>query len=80
MAEKQYICDCVTCGSKFIFGPHRYNGKKLSRYGDAMVCHACFSVNHDGWSYFAEEKLLQHLEQKGLHAPERNQKWYLPQK
>jgi hypothetical protein len=82
MIEKPFYCTCAVCDSKFCFGPHRYDGRRLSpkTYGDAMVCLSCYQANYDGWGPYAEEKLLVHLARQNLPEPERNQKGWLPRR
>lgn len=62
---------CQMCGSRFQFGPHRYDGKFIRSY-QLMVCRPCHEGNHDGWSPLFEAKLERHLEERGIPLPARN--------
>jgi len=54
-----------------------YDGKQIPLY-KIDVCKGCYDGNWDGWSPDHEAKLLSHLKEKGLSAPERNNIGLLP--
>ena len=72
----QYV-DCFFCGSRTQFGPNIYRAHKVVEY-DLMVCRMCTEINHDGLTLDDEEKLLKHLEDKGLGKPSRLKNGRLP--
>ena len=69
--------DCFCCGCKVPFGGGRYGGRHVRGY-DITVCKACYSGNWDGWGPHCEEKLLRHLEEKGIKVPAKNREGWLP--
>lgn len=77
MADTKFFYNCGICGANFQFGPHRYDGKHISRY-NLTVCMGCWQGNHDGWGPSAEGRLLEHLKQEGIAVPPRNAKGWLP--
>lgn len=77
MAEFKHMQRCDLCGSEYQFGPHTYDGKYIERY-QLGVCRPCYEGNWDGWAPDYEEKILNHLKNKGLPVPERNSKGWLP--
>jgi hypothetical protein len=57
-------------------GPHIYEGKHIAIY-ELDVCKSCYDSNWDGWAPHHEEKLIGHLQAKGIPIPDRNDKgWY----
>lgn len=78
MSQKKIIFDCDVCGNSYQYGPHRYEGHKLHRYGGVMACDTCWQGNHDGWNSRYEAILLDHLNRSGLPIPERNEQGLLP--
>lgn len=68
---------CFTCGGEFRYGPQRYDGRAINRY-DIAVCRACYEGNWDGWAPHYEEKLVAHLDEKGIPHPKRNDKGWWP--
>lgn len=77
MTAEKIMCSCSLCGRQFQFGPHRYDGKHIPRY-QITVCMSCWDGNWDGWAPHLEERLIAHLQQKGIPIPERNAKGWLP--
>lgn len=77
MTEQKFMHLCDMCGSSFQFGPHRYDGSHLARY-DMTVCSTCWKSNWDGWAPHLEERILTHLNARGLSVPERNKAGLLP--
>jgi len=41
------LCECGLCGREFQFGPHRYDGRRISAW-DVMACDVCLKTNSDG--------------------------------
>jgi len=78
MSPEKIMFDCDVCGNAYQYGPRRYEGHRLHRYGDIMACDACWQGNHDGWNPLLEPILLGHLNEKGLPVPERNGQGLLP--
>ena len=68
---------CPVCGDQYQYGPHRYEGAWLEAYG-IQVCDTCKNGNFDGWAPHLEPRLLKVLKAKGLPAPERNERGFLP--
>jgi hypothetical protein len=77
MAQDKFIFPCFTCGNQFQFGPHRYDGENIPRY-QICGCRTCYAASWDGWGPHHEQRVLAHLEKKGLPIPERNEKGWLP--
>jgi len=76
MAEEKIMQRCFMCGSEYQFGPHRYDGKYISRY-QISVCRSCYDSNWDGWAHY-EPRLVAHLKANNLPIPARNEKGWLP--
>ena len=74
---KPYMMTCFTCGLPFQFGPHKYDGKHLPAY-QFTVCRGCYSSNWDGWAPAYQDKIVAHMETKGLPLPKRNAAGWLP--
>lgn len=68
---------CEGCGSKFRYGPDRYDGRWLKGY-QMLVCMSCFNGNLDGWNKASEPRVLEHLARKKIAVPARNEKGLLP--
>lgn len=75
---------CFFCAKQFQRDNHVYHGNPIAyrgtfigRYGFA-VCDGCYDSNLDGWMPDFEERLLSHLNEKGLPIPERTEKGRLP--
>ncbi len=77
MDTHKIMLRCDLCNREFQFGPHRYDGKHILRY-QITVCMSCWNGNCDGWAPHLDERLISHLEKKGLPIPERNSKGWLP--
>jgi hypothetical protein len=76
MTELKIMMQCHVCGGEFQFGPHRYDGKFIPGY-KIHACRICYAGNWDGWNPDYEERLVEHLNEKGIPIPERNAKgWY----
>ncbi len=76
MSRSKIIQTCQMCGLDYQMGPSKYEGKYISRY-KLNVCNKCYEGNWDGWAPHYEEKLLAHLKEKNISAPERNKEgWY----
>lgn len=58
-------------------GPHRYDGRLISRY-QIQVCRSCYSSNWDGWNPDAENKIIPHLVSKILSLSTRNIVGFIP--
>ncbi|VAV82485.1 hypothetical protein MNBD_DELTA01-33 [hydrothermal vent metagenome] len=80
MMKKESIkFNCFTCPNEYEMGFGVYEGKCLPLYADIFVCLTCYNGNFDGWSNPAVvEKLINHLKEKSLPVPERNEKGWLP--
>ncbi len=70
---KPFMIKCFFCETDFQFGSHRYEGRHL-RHLQIDVCETYIKANWDGLAPHYEKKLLKHLEEKKLSAPERNEK------
>lgn len=68
---------CDTCGRLFQYGPHRYDGKYIPKYG-ITVCKTCWDGNWDGWAPHLEDKVTAKLMAAGKALPMRNTKGWLP--
>ena len=75
--QDKVMLPCYICDQQFQFGPHVYDGKFIPTY-ELTVCRTCYSANHDGWAPHYEQKILKHLEEKGICVPERNKSGWLP--
>jgi hypothetical protein len=69
---------CFFCSQSFAAGGGHWGGRWLPCY-QISVCNSCFNSNWDGWHLDAEEKLVKHLQEKGIALPKRNEKGWLPQ-
>jgi hypothetical protein len=67
---------CPLCSAEFDFGPHKYDGRTLKRYGGVTVCGTCIATNQDGWAPHLEQRLLALPEV--LTTPSRNENGLLP--
>ena len=65
------LYDCCLCERPFLFGPHKYDGRKLPGWGDLMVCNVCDHSNRDGVVLEKREHLQKHLKELGI-KPELN--------
>lgn len=75
--EEAVYLDCFFCGSKFQFGPHRYDGSWNPTYRLPM-CSGCYRSNWDGLNPGFGEKLIRHLEKEGIPKPAKNEKGLFP--
>jgi hypothetical protein len=76
--DKRFTLNCFACGEEFQMGLHSvYEGKFVQRY-DITVCDSCYKGNWDGWHPKLEQSLIDHLEERGLPIPERNEQGWLP--
>lgn len=75
--SEKFMRTCDVCGSTFQYGRHLYAGRWLTLY-QLLGCDDCLRGNHDGWGPVDEPKILEHLRQKGLPVPARNEKGWLP--
>ncbi|MDR5653910.1 hypothetical protein [Ruixingdingia sedimenti] len=73
----KFMQTCFTCGSGYQFGPGRYDGKHIARYG-IDVCRSCYEGNWDGWAPHYGEKIIVHLNMKDLPIPAVNASGFLP--
>ncbi|MCL1127986.1 hypothetical protein [Shewanella surugensis] len=78
MSNEKFMYNCFLCRDSFQFGPGLYDGKTIPLYGGITVCMGCYKWNWDGWNPEHEDKLISHLNEKGLPIPERNEKGWLP--
>ena len=77
MSDDKIMLNCELCNRAYQFGPHLYSGKYIRKY-ELSVCMGCYTVNHDGWAPHLEEKIIKHIENKGLSIPRKNCNGYLP--
>ncbi len=77
MAQDKIMVRCDMCGNQFQMGPHVYDGKYIKRY-DLSVCKLCYDGNWDGWGPNHEDRLIQHLKEKRISLPPRNEKGWIP--
>lgn len=71
-----FICD--VCKQSYHHGMGRYEGHKLSLYGNIFCCQSCWDNNWDGWGPNVETVLLEHLKVRNILPPPRNEKGFLP--
>ncbi len=77
MSEKKFMDKCFICDGQFQMGPHVYDGRYIKSY-NISVCMSCYEGNWDGWAPPYEQRLIDHLKEKGLPIPSRNAKDLLP--
>ena len=77
MEDLKFMYHCDLCQKEFQFGPHKYDGKFISRY-QMTVCGGCYKNNWDGWGPAVEGAFLAHLKSKGIPPPKRNQGGWFP--
>ncbi|MCX5846461.1 MAG: hypothetical protein NTW12_08910 [Deltaproteobacteria bacterium] len=77
MTEDKKTHHCFTCGKKFQFEEHIYDGKWIDSY-QIEVCMTCWNGNWDGWPGERAEKIINHLKKKGIPIPPMNAKGWLP--
>ncbi len=79
MTKKDSIkYSCFICTNEYEMGFGVYDGKRIPLYGDINVCMSCYNLSSEGWNPAVEEKLINHLNEKGLSVPERNENGLLP--
>lgn len=78
MSTYKITFNCDICEREYEHGHGRYEGHRLTSYGNLSCCDACWQGNWDGWAPHLEPILLEHLREKGLPEPERNEKGLLP--
>ena len=78
MTKEKFMFICDVCSKTYQHGPHRYEGHRLELYGDIFCCDSCWQGNFDGWAPHYEHALLEHLNQKNIPIPKRNEKGWLP--
>lgn len=67
--------ECPLCGAEYRMGG--YEGHYLKHY-DLEICGTCFSGYWDGIAPGVENKFIEHLQEKGLNIPERNDRGLFP--
>jgi len=67
----KYRCDF--CGKYYQMGNHVYDVRYIKAY-DLKLCNTCDYGNRDGVGPYAEEKLITHLNVRGIPLPKRNDK------
>jgi len=78
MAEEfEQVIHCQMCSAEFLVGRQGHDGRYIPAY-DLHVCDSCYDCNVIGWSPLYETKLLQHIKQKSITTPKRNEKGLLP--
>jgi hypothetical protein len=77
MPKEKFMYQCFMCGREYQYGPHKYEGREISRY-KINVCNVCYDANRDGWSPEYQEKLIAHLKKEGIGIPARNREGWLP--
>lgn len=77
MKNIKFMFNCDLCGDSYQMGKDLYEGKQIPLY-NIGVCKSCYEFNADGWASDHEEKILEHLKEKGLPVPARNEKGYFP--
>ncbi len=75
--DEIFMFTCDLCGSQYQMGRHIYDGKQIPLY-KLGVCNTCYQGSWDGWSPQDEPKILEHLKEKGLPVPKRNNNGLLP--
>jgi hypothetical protein len=78
MSDDRIMYKCDLCGRPYQQGPHKYEGHRLTSYGNLFVCDPCWQGNHDGWAPQFEQRLLTELKRQGLPEPRRNARGWLP--
>ena len=68
---------CFMCGDDCQMGGGVWEADWIRLY-EITACKTCQSANYDGWGPDCEEKLIPHLEKKGLPVPSRNGGGWLP--
>lgn len=65
MAEDKIMLKCFLCGREFQFGPHRYDGRGVPKWG-ITICRTCDDANWDGIVLANHPGLKRHLETRGI--------------
>lgn len=78
MLKENFVFRCDICGGPYHHGPNRYEGHRLTLYGNIFACDECWQRNQDGWAPYYEKIILAYLERQGLPTPQRNAKGLLP--
>lgn len=68
---------CNLCGNPHQMGPDRYDGEFLSHY-QMQICLWCLRSYPNGVPRAFEQRLIAHLEKRGIALPERNRKGLYP--
>ena len=77
MPDDPFKETCFMCSSEFHMGAGIYNGQYIRHY-QISVCKACWAGNSDGWHPQYENRLIKHLNAKGIPVPKPNAKGLLP--
>lgn len=77
MKDVKFMQTCDTCGTSYQFGPQRYEGKTIPKYG-INVCMTCWQANSDGWAPRLEPKVTAKLNARGAPLPPHNAEGLLP--
>ncbi len=68
---------CFICFKKFQMEEHIYDGKWIQSY-QIEVCMSCWQSNRDGWAPHNTERIIKHLEKKGIPIPQKDEEGRLP--
>lgn len=78
MAEEfEQVIPCQMCDTEFLTGRLGSHGHYVTAY-QLHVCNTCYVCNLQGWAPLYEQKLVKHLEQRGIELPARNPNGLFP--
>lgn len=73
---RTFMFNCNLCGRAARMDKHLYDGRTLPHY-EMFVCNSCFESNWDGLAAHFEPAFVQHLNDRNIPLPQRNEKgWY----
>lgn len=78
MTREEMLLRCDVCGHLYQPEPAGNGDHRLELYGNIRCCDSCWEFNGEGWAPHFEELLLTQLQKKGIQAPGRNEKGFLP--
>ena len=72
--EPVNLFPCFLCRQQFQFGPHRYAGRGVPKWG-IRICEPCDKANHDGVVVEYHPELVRHLVDRGVEIRLNDRGW-----
>jgi hypothetical protein len=77
MKSPPQMVRCFSCENEFQFGPYMYLGRHITGY-EITVCNICYDANSDGWPPYSGERIITHLQRRGIDPPVLNSSGWIP--